>query len=451
MARSFFFPVALQGLGTPDVESMSSYICRLSAAHRAPIGVLLRCGYEQHFSTSTTGEGVPNLARNPGSLAQYVRPNEMTSSVLEMLTATTGQKDLRSGTFMCLDKALDRCMKTFQQSNRWCPRCFRDFADRGTEAYLKLAWSVATTTHCALHGDELEDKCRKCGSDQDGFGVRRSCSICVHCGSSLAKGSNSSHAPGAWQVDGADLDCLMIQIASNPDLSFSAGGVTRALEQVLDKAWREDSATELWKLVPRDELLAITCGVTPVTLAKVRRLSFRLGVRVTDLLSGSIKQTSAVLDPSWTEVLPKPIRPKRRLPRHDLRRLRASLDEALRDCRGTTPSCLTQIARNLGVTGGCIRYHFPIHANGILRLYSAWRQRDTKQKREQAKQAVAKYLNAVAPPLSISAKGALRDLRKRTSLPKDVLRQEIALALDMRSVGIPSLNGEGAVCLEKRQ
>jgi hypothetical protein len=228
----------------------------------------------------------------------------------------------------------------------------------------------------------------------------------------------------------------MTQIASDSNLIFPAGGVKRALEKILDKAWRDDTAIDLWKLVPRDELLAITCDVTPVTLAKVRRLSFRLGVRVTDLLSGSVEQTSAVLDPSWTTALPKPIRPKKRLPRHDLKRLRAGLDKALQACRGPTPPCLTLVARDLGVTDGCIRHHFPIHAQEILRRYNTWREREAGRKLERAKQVVAKYIGDAADPFAITAKGALRDLRKRTALPKDLLRRQIALALDMRSMGV---------------
>src|SRR6188768_990276 len=102
MSGSYLFPVTLLGAGTADVEGLGSYLCRLSAAHQVPVGLLLRNCFEWQASTLGVHATHPYLARNPGSLAQYVRPNELTREVLEVLTASSGQSNLRSGTFQCL-------------------------------------------------------------------------------------------------------------------------------------------------------------------------------------------------------------------------------------------------------------------------------------------------------------------------------------------------------------
>lgn len=436
MTKRFLFPVPLLGVGTSDVESLSSYLCRLSTAHRAPIGVVLRAAYEWYGADSGC-EATPYLARNPGGLAQYVRPNEMTRSVVETLTEATGQVALRSGTFLSLEHALARCMKTFHGSIRWCPTCLSELQEAGTEPYFKLAWFIRSTTRCAKHGATLEEACAHCGGKQDGFGMRRTCIECSRCRNSLIATQRSAVPPGDWRVDGADLNTLIQLISANPQLEFPKEGVKRALNELLDDTWRKDNATELWKLVPRDEFLAIACDVTPITLTKVRRLAFRLGVQVTDLLVGSVKEVAGVLDPSWTAPLPSVIRPMKRLPRHDLERLRKGLDAALRESRSSTPLPLRKVASGLGVTGGCIRHHFPVHANEFLRRFDTWRKREAERKLQAARAAVSQYMTASHCGSEITAKGTLRELRRETKLPKDLLRREIARAMDLRLVALP--------------
>lgn len=438
MTSRFLFPVPLLGVGTSDVEALSSYLCRLSAAHRAPIGVILRAAYEWCEKNSEE-PAFPNLARNPGALAQYVRPNEMTRSVVDMLTEATGQSALTSGTYLALDHALARCMRTFHGSIRWCPACLREFEEADAEPYFKLAWFIRTTTRCVRHGALLEEKCAHCGAAQDGFGMRRSCTECSRCRGSLVATQRTPIPPGDWRVDGADLNCLVEMISANPRLEFRRDGVRQALNELLDRAWRDDTASGLWKLVPRDEFLAVCCEVTPVTLMTVRRLAFRLGVQVTDLLSGTVKDVAGVLDPTWTAPLPKAIRPKKRVPRHDLNRLRVGLDAAIRRSKSALPLPLRKVAEELGVTGGCIRHHFPVHASELLRRFDSWKKHEADRKLKEARNAAASFVATASDPSELTAKGALRLLRRETKLPKDLLRREIARALDLRVRAVPRL------------
>jgi hypothetical protein len=216
--------------------------------------------------------------------------------------------------------------------------------------------------------------------------------------------------------------------------------VQGALNEMLDRAWGSTTASELWKLVPRDEFLSVACDVTPLTLTKVRRLAFRLGVRVTDLLSGSAKEAPGVLDPTWTSPLPKVMRPKKRVPRHDLHRLRIALDAAVRRSRGSFPPSLRKVAQELSVTGGCIRHHFPVHANELLLRFDSWRKRESARKLKEAQSAAARFVASASEPSELTAKGALRLLRRETKLPKDLLRREIARALDLRLLAVPPLH-----------
>jgi hypothetical protein len=421
----YLFPVTLQGAGTTDVEGLSSYLCRLSAAHQVPIGLLLRNCFEWQSNTHGVEIPFPYLARDPGSLAQYVRPNELTRVVMEVLLATSGQSNLRSGTFQCLN-VLDRCMKTFHRSMRWCAFCFKESEDAGLEPYFKLYWSLTAYSRCTVHGADLLDRCPSCHAAQDGFGLRLSCASCTGCGKSLATVPRGNKAPASWEVEAPDLHDLLDHIGTDPQLEFPADGVKAVLNELIDRAWAEDSAQRLWSLIPRDECLAFAYGQTPITLTNARRVAFRLGVPILDLLRGTVSDTPAVLDPSWTARLPKALRPTKRAPRHDRRRLCKALSAALAIPKGDRPKALTHVAREEGVTPGCLRHHFPVQSNEVLRRFSTWKASEAERKHMAARSAALAYFSRRVGLESISNKGALRVLRRATGLPKDVLRNEIA-------------------------
>jgi hypothetical protein len=435
MNSSFLFPVLLQGAGTPEVEALSSYLSRLALTHNVPIGVLLRNCYEWYFRKTGSDQPLPNLTRNPGSLAQYVRPNELTTSLLAVVSAASGQENLRSGTFLCFEGALSRCMKTFHRSMRWCPLCLSEFEQTGTEPYLKLYWSLTSFTHCTLHGAALEHACPHCRARQDGFGLRRSCARCTRCDGSLAVAAVAPPPPESWRVEGADLVELLDMIGCTPGLRFPEDGVRQLLQAQFDKAWELEQADRLWKAIPRDQYLAILFGQTPVTLMTVRRIAFRLGISLLDLLHGSLQHTSGVLDPSWSAQLPRSMRPTRRVARHDRKRLLTGITKALSFSDASAPRSLIEVARNLKVTTGCLRYHFPTQSKAILDRHAAWEAAERDRKEFEARCAAMSFVAKHDGSRALTHKGVLRQLRKNTGLPKDLLRREIALAFDSQRVG----------------
>lgn len=437
MSRGILFPVLLEGDGTPDVEALCSYMCRLSAAHQAPLGVLIKACYRWRQEASGVAPDLPFLIENLGNISHYVRPNEMTRSLVSVLAKATDQPNLRSSTFMCLESALDRCMGSFANTMRWCPSCFQEFEQSGTPAYFKLQWFLTGLSRCHTHGVELISRCPHCNAQQHGYGLRTSCASCARCGGTLAVVSRIHERQESWRAEGADLIALVDRIGCEPALEFPSGGVRRVVQALFDEAWERDDLRGLSKIMNRDECLAITHRITPVTLLRARRIAFRLGVRLVDLLNGTIQETSGVLDPAWTERLPRMMRPKRRAPRHDRKRLAAGLKRMLQD--GTqNPMPLSRVARDLGVSTGCLRYHFPIQAKEMLRRYREWRRSSTERKQLEARSAVLSYIARNDGLRPSSNKGVLRELRRETKLPKDTLRHEIARA-SIRSRLLPNM------------
>ena len=118
---AYLFPIPLRGVGTTEVEGFGTYLHRLAIAHSISTGKFL--AHVVSWYTSTHTEQQYNLATILATedTCVFVRPNQTTEQLVEILTAATGMPNLRSGTFLALKDALERSMRTFVTRLRWCP------------------------------------------------------------------------------------------------------------------------------------------------------------------------------------------------------------------------------------------------------------------------------------------------------------------------------------------
>jgi len=155
-----------------------------------------------------------------------------------------------------------------------------------------------------------------------------------------------------------------------------------------------------------------------------------VGIRLCDLLEGQLAETTGVLDPSWTADLPPAMRPRRKAMRHDRIKLLKALETAIKTSPWERPSSLKNVADSAGVSTGCLRYHFPSESESILQRHKEWKGEQSHRKKVEARIAVVAELANSRSESNYSRKGLLRLLRKRTDLPKNLLRHEIAVAMD---------------------
>jgi hypothetical protein len=325
------------------VESLSSYLCRLSVAHSASVKDVIEHAFLWLRRTTRSDIAIPFVTRSPESLAYYVQPNGMTRLLVEALAAATQRSDLRCGTFLALEIAVSRCMGTFDRAVRWCPQCMREFVEADDEGYMKLQWQLCDVARCSLHGVMLLDKCPHCQRHQNGCARRERVTHCVFCKRPLTRVTVEVPGPGSWKVESADLIEVVDEIASKPMLVYPRESPRAVLTELFDRVWQREEELRLWKMASRDEVLSIIDGTTPISLKTARRLAFQLGLRPADMLAGTFARTTDVLDDAWTAKLPANMRPKRRAARHDRMRLMVALEGAVRRGRLGNPDSLRHV------------------------------------------------------------------------------------------------------------
>lgn len=175
--RSALHALAPLGRGTPDVESLLSYFCRLAVSHSVSVAALARMVAEA--ANHELREGFDWHERN---LSGCGASAETWASALSALTSV-GHLD-RLTLVAWRDVIAQSGLAA--AGGRWCPDCFADDRSSGKPPYFRLAWDIGAVTVCQRHRTPLADVCPDCGRT----GIRHKATYvvpgwCTHCGAFL--------------------------------------------------------------------------------------------------------------------------------------------------------------------------------------------------------------------------------------------------------------------------
>lgn len=154
IARSVLNPVAPIGVGTPEVENLISYFCRLALSHcvsTVHLGRKVVAAMQWQFSENHTWR-FANLSGMSDATEDWARALSAMTSVanLESLTMRPWR-----------DVIAEQSPRV--ASPRWCPQCLHEDRATGTTPYFRLAWDVGTVTACSRHKCRLAQLCPDCG------------------------------------------------------------------------------------------------------------------------------------------------------------------------------------------------------------------------------------------------------------------------------------------------
>ena len=211
--------------------------------------------------------------------------------------------------------------------------------------------------------------------------------------------------------------------------SLPENGLVTSVNLLFDHYWRLDKEDKFYELLSRDKLLSVVHYGHSLCLNDARKLSFRLGISLYDLISGNAANTTPLLGIDDYCPFPDSFRdPVRR----EVRDHGAILQKliALNDSdQGDEPMSLKATARWLGVSVGYLEYRFPVQVKAITARYNHFKQVDHVQKLYLAQRRSLEYFlsesEGCAPK---SRKQAYRLLKEETGLPKWVLKNAIQTA-----------------------
>lgn len=219
--RSVLHALAPIGLDTPEVESLTSYVCRLAHSHSMTATKLAE------WILGRFGESVPNdfkwCQRN------FVSMSAESEQWAAWLAELTGVGELDRLTLAPWQHLIGGSGIS-PKSDRWCPVCLAEDRSSGAEPYLRLAWDVAPATVCTRHKVELASICPHCARSN----VRNRATVvvpgyCTACGGFLGDSVTAPATPEALWTARQVGQMLAIQP------TVAKGGATEVLKLIIAK------------------------------------------------------------------------------------------------------------------------------------------------------------------------------------------------------------------------
>lgn len=164
--RSRLFHLEPIGIGTPYVESLTSYFIRLAEVHHVFPGMLMKKVVEPLVRDYSQQKGMRNYYRISGNRSNLLNaigsPAITTVHDLEQLTLRAG---LRNLTLLNWAEVLS-IRNLVRQVKAWCPICYQEWRTRGEIVYDPLLWVLEPVTMCMRHHCRLSTRCPHQGCQQ---------------------------------------------------------------------------------------------------------------------------------------------------------------------------------------------------------------------------------------------------------------------------------------------
>lgn len=172
------------GVGTPFVESLSSYVSRLAASHMITPSILMK--YVIAGSLKIKNH---NLDRTLGTQRIIKEMDGMgiePFDFVESLEKLTGRKGLKFLTMIPYEGHISK-YDLMSPVAAWCPHCIELLRETNQKVYIPLVWRLKAIGRCDIHRIDLVKICPRCKSKSPIIVSKSVVGFCNNCNSWLGK------------------------------------------------------------------------------------------------------------------------------------------------------------------------------------------------------------------------------------------------------------------------
>lgn len=405
------------GLGTPDVESLPSFIQRLSLIHGLGFHQMLGLIHEIYCDQNGIMPMLAPSYRNVASPTTLAGGSMVVEELVEELRAVINVGNLEYLTLVPVTSSLARDIQLTESMFKWCPACFRDDEAAGNCAYYRLLWHFRDLDKCPIHSIRLQNECPDCGQSQRRFVKHRPIGLCHVCEAPL-KGDGVFQSLGeSWRNDAFDI--VEFLSGYNEFVPPEANGLQRILRALLVLHHQSGGKSDLFKWFERNEVMSVISGHTPVTFKTSRKFAYALGTPLDTVMHGDVSGLISNL-PLRDHYAPNLLTRARR------RRLNRNLafQQLLKILnRGDDSLSLKQLAKDAGLSVGYIQYQFPGMAKAVILRRRAWLAQQIQDKRRLASELILERLEEARKTGGASKKRIVREVRQESGLSRRLLSE----------------------------
>ncbi len=335
--HSRLYHLAPVGVGTPGVESLTSYVSRLALAHGVSLRVLtsreIIPPLQRSYLVQRRGQSLGAFWRKD---ARALNGTEATAGDwVQALTTLTLRDDLRYLTLLTWAGVMPG-RGLLRSTQAWCPACFDEWRAERRVIHQPLLWAIAAVTACPRHRQSLRDQCPQpdCQRRQFLLATDAEPGYCAHCRHWLGATGRALHGD---VMDDAALGWQSWVVAA-------VGALLATAPTQFDPPQREDVVAAIGRGVVRVggvKVFSRAVGVHVTQVSQWRRgvhipclpwllhLCYRLGTTPLPWLT----DRSVVPTPTAGPLPSVPLTPRRPRNSFDAEGARARLQVALSDCK----------------------------------------------------------------------------------------------------------------------
>lgn len=356
--RSSLFHLEPIGIGTPYVESLTSYVARLAEAHSVAVGTLIAAEIKKQFSKAEDIKPYyyPNIVKVYGQY--YIKSLNGTSAKAKQLVAALNQLTLRDDlkflTLLTWAEVLPR-QELLKSDFAWCPQCYQEWRFSSKVIYSPLLWSLQAVNICLYHHQPLQSICPYCHQKFVPLWQTTRPGFCLKCDAWLGEHypSVSQHCPDIaqsleWEIWVANALGELLEKAVLFDSIPPRNSINKSFKVYVNQLTNGNiSALGRFLGVSRYKFLRWHQGSTIPIISELLKICDTLSISIVDFLQVKVEQIT--LD-KLTIFTSKATQRRRQSSvnyssRLDIEATRAAMQQALLE---EPPPTLTQLAYRFG-------------------------------------------------------------------------------------------------------
>ena len=410
------------GMGTPNVESLTSYITRLADAHSVSLRTLaiheLLPLLKRAYLSNRSGDDLDSLWKETARALNGT--GILARDWAQALECLTLRPDLRYLTFLSWAAVLTP-QRQMRFNRAWCPDCFIEWQATGQPIYEPLLWNVTPVSLCLRHQRALVEQCPypDCHTTLPMLAVHFHPGYCSKCSRWLGvttDTSNISWTTEQWHWQIWVTETIGELILHNKDLS-----IVPHLENIpeLIRASREQVADDNMQnlaeklQLSRRTLNAWKLGRQIPQIESLMRLCYCCGVSLYDLFtlkSGTLD--FGKLKPRSLPDIPNPTKNRRQRIPFDTVSIQQRLEDVL-VCEEQPPPSMRTVAKRLNYSPRELRKHFYELGRAIStrrqNYYKVCHEQKFQQLKNEVRQATLKIHSQGLYPRSEKVRSLLSD------------------------------------------
>ena len=369
--RSIFYGLPLMGVGTPEVESLRSYLLRLAAEHSMIPRELVvtvasrQAHYRPDANLNVIWRGFPVSGTS-----------DRAERLATMLSEATGV-DLVPATLARFRQVISARRLCHAQTSRYCPECVRRRVE-DTHVHAPLLWELRVVNACPVHGSRLRSAA-ECGAPPSArLPVNRRVSlpgVCGQCGSIGFRCTGASDLAGERDLWVADQAGKLLALSPAESTSLTREMLTAGIRELVNMRFDGQPVRAATQArLARATVLHWLEGTEAVELAALFELAHLAAADVSELFRGRYVEVGPAPDLPVSSGITRILPP--RYERHDWTSVQSALFDAANDNR--MPSLLSVLAP-FGIDGSDARRRYPTECHTVARRHDASRRKRWQQ------------------------------------------------------------------------